>query len=183
MENEIWKDIEGYEGLYQVSNIGNVKSMNYGRTRKEKLLNLNLDGRGYYYVVLCKDGIHKNKTIHRLVAMAFIPNPDNKREIDHIDTVRTNNNVENLQWATRKENSNNPISRRKNSASKIGTFGILNGRSIPLLQYSKTGEFIAKFAGAREAARAIGADPSSITKTCKRKRPTAGGFIWEYETT
>lgn len=116
MQNEIWKDIPGYSGLYQVSNDGCVKSLlrrvngpkKNGRKVKEMILKPCVIKDGYLAVVLHKCGKRKTQKIHRLVALAFIPNPDNKPEIDHINTNRTDNRVENLRWVTRKENGTNP---------------------------------------------------------------------------
>ena len=116
---EIWKDIQGYEGLYQVSNLGRVKSL--GRNIKkpllksgycwqeERILKPYKNRKGYLNVRLCKDSRTKDFQIHRLVAIAFIPNPENKPQIDHINADKTNNNVNNLRWVTCKENIRNPL--------------------------------------------------------------------------
>ena len=101
MSEEVWKDIEGYEGRYQVSNLGRVKRVTTGRILKSCK-----NRGGYLYVNLCKQGVVSNKRIHRLVAQAFIPNPENKSDINHIDEDKTNNTVTNLEWTTRKENLN-----------------------------------------------------------------------------
>ena len=119
MEKEIWKDVKNYEGLYEVSNLGRVKSLNYNRTRKEKILKSGYVC-GYCKVVLWKYGKKKMYTVHRLVAEHFIPNPDNKPCIDHIDGNRSNNRVENLRWCTYKENSNNPITLQRMSEAQKG---------------------------------------------------------------
>lgn len=106
MNKEIWRTIEGYNGMYQVSNLGNVKSLRFG---KERVLKTAFDNNGYHRLGLYKDGKVKKWYVHRLVCEAFIPNPDDKPCIDHINTDRTDNRVENLRWATVKENQNNPL--------------------------------------------------------------------------
>lgn len=118
--NEIWRDVVGYEGRYQVSNLGRIKSLNYLRTGKEKVLKPSVTDTGYYRVQLCKNGKSVGIALHRLIATTFIANPDNKRCVDHINTIRTDNRVENLHWCTHKENSNNELSRLHNSEAKKG---------------------------------------------------------------
>lgn len=126
MSKEQWKAIEGFEGLYEVSSYGRVKSLerivkNHGGVQKraERILKENHSST-HSMVVLCKDGKTYPKTVHRLVANAFIPNPDNKPVVDHIDTNPRNNHVENLRWVTVQENCLNSITRKNNSASKKG---------------------------------------------------------------
>lgn len=104
---EEWKDVPNYEGLYQVSNLGRIKSLRdkNGKAR-EKILKLKLSKFGYYQICLCKNGKQKWYFVHRLVALAFIPNPNNLPQINHIDENKTNNYVENLEWCTSKYNSN-----------------------------------------------------------------------------
>lgn len=109
--NEVWKDIEGYKGKYQVSNMGNVKSLNYRSTGQEKILKQIFNAVGYPQVGLYKDGKMKWHMTHKLVAQAFIDNPDNKPRISHINTIRADNRAENLCWASQKEISNNPITK------------------------------------------------------------------------
>lgn len=105
--SEVWKYIDGYDGKYMVSNKGNVKSMNYNHTGKPRLMKLTSVTYGYDSVDLTYGTKRKKHLVHRLVASAFIPNPENKKMIDHIDHNPKNNNVENLRWATCKENLNN----------------------------------------------------------------------------
>jgi hypothetical protein len=129
MENEIWKDIAGYEGYYQVSNLGRVKSLDRiiphkrhithhlkGKICKGKIIKAG----GYVVVSLGKNNQGKWIKVHQIVAKTFIPNPENKHEIDHINAIPTDNRVENLRWATRLENANNPITKTSIAKSKIG---------------------------------------------------------------
>lgn len=138
-ELEIWKDIEGYEGLYKVSNLGRVKSLDRftksGRGNGIRLIKGRIlkggKANNYQFVNLKQlDSSQHNHYIHRLVAQAFIPNPDNKPCIDHIDTNPANNTVENLQWVTHKENMNNPLTKEK---SCIGTKKYLSEHPHPNL--------------------------------------------------
>ena len=101
MKEEIFKDIEGYEGLYKVSNMGNVKSLKYG---KERILKAGKNRGGYLYVFLYKDGKAKNYTVHKLVGNAFLSNPQGYKELNHKDEDKTNNNADNLEWCSRSYN-------------------------------------------------------------------------------
>lgn len=118
---EEWKDIQGYEGLYQVSNEGNVKSLGGKRYKVTRILDGYVQSTGYRVFNLWKDGKPKLLTVHRLVAEAFIPNPENKPCIDHINTIRTDNRVENLRWVTHRENNSNPITRNNMSLGRINS--------------------------------------------------------------
>ena len=120
---EIWKKIITPDGIYenyQVSNLGNIRSLNYNHTGKEKILKQNENRYGYMQVRLCKNSETKNYTVHRLVAMAFMPNVMNYKCIDHRDTNKHNNNVLNLVWCTQKQNANNELSKKKMSKSQKG---------------------------------------------------------------
>lgn len=205
---EIWKDIPGYRGLYQVSNFGRIKSFPKYRTRyyqTERILKQrNCENNPYYNVVLYKDRVGKSFRVHRLIAEAFIPNPENKPCIDHINTIPTDNRIENLRWATLKENANNPITvskfkelsagennyfygkelsaehREKMSSAKKGK---LNGnRSVPVIQIDPiTDAQIKEYLSAQEAERQTGVSQPNIISVCKGKRPKAGGFKWKYK--
>ena len=122
---EIWKPVCGYENLYEVSNLGRVKALeryvhNNGGLQKRHETILKPSGKIHFGVTLCKEGTTKRRTVHRLVAEAFIPNPENKPVVDHIDTNPKNNRVDNLRWVTTQENTMNPLTRINNSNSKKG---------------------------------------------------------------
>jgi len=135
--NEQWKAIEDFEGLYEISNYGNVKSLDrlvtvHGggkRFDKERILKPHRQKNGHMLIVLHKNGMKYPRLVHRLVASAFIPNPQNKPVVDHIDTNPANNSVENLRWATVQENCMNPLTRIHNSESKKGHRGYLKCHS------------------------------------------------------
>ena len=161
---EIWRDIEGYEGVYQISNKGRVKSLKCG---KERILRPRDNGNGYLKVHLFKNTSFQSIYIHRLVAEAFIPNSQNKPQVNHKDENKKNNCVENLEWIACIDNCN---------------YGTRNERiSRKILQYSKSGEFIREWQSAAEVERVLGIDNSNITKCCKGKRKYAGSFIWRYK--
>ena len=134
MEEEIWKPIKDYEGLYEVSNLGRVKSLNYRGTGKERILKNTERSNGYLAIGLIKNGKTKMFRVHRLVAEAFIPNPENKPCVDHINTIKNDNRVENLRWVTCEENNNNPLTRKKMSKNHVD----IKGENHPM--YGRTGE-------------------------------------------
>lgn len=116
MTDEIWRDIDGYEGLYQVSNFGRVKR--FYKTKPPRILKQSISQNGYPNVNLCKDNSRQLQLVHRLVATAFIPNPDGKPQINHRDGDKRNNHAGNLEWCTAKENQQHSI---KNGLRKIGS--------------------------------------------------------------
>ena len=110
---EIWKDVKGYENKYQISNLGNVKSLNYRGTKEEKLLKLIPNKIGYVVVQLCKEGKVKPFYVHRLVAITFLNNKDNKTDVNHINEIKCDNRAINLEWCTKSENTIHSINNRK----------------------------------------------------------------------
>lgn len=176
---EIWKPVVGFEDLYEVSNLGRVKSVGRyenGHTgkkysmvyfRKEKILKPSLR-KGYPFVSLRKDGKAYNKNIHRLVAEAFIPNQYNLPMINHKDENPLNNIVDNLEWCNAKYN-NTYGNRLKKSAAKT---------SKPINQYDLEGNFIRQFKSISDAKRQTGVNNISMVLIGKRKK--AGGSIWKY---
>ena len=119
LEGEIWLPVVGYEELYEVSSYGRVKSLNFSGGKKEKIMKQSFDCRDYLKVRLTKDGKTKTFRTHKLVATAFIPNVENKPEIDHVNTMPTDNRVENLRWSTHKENMNNELTKEKMKLRKF----------------------------------------------------------------
>ena len=171
---EEWRDIKGYEGKYMVSNLGRVKSLNYSNTGKEGILNARDNGKGYLRVILWKDGKDKKYRINRLVAQAFIPNPDNLPEVNHKDEDKTNNRVENLEWCDRSYNVNYGT-RNKKAGKKIA-----EKRSKPVFSVNKESGLIMWWQSASEAEKCTGIDHSSISKCCKGKKKSIGGYYWFY---
>lgn len=171
---ELWVDIDGYDGDYQISNFGRVKSK---KNNTEKILNNNIDGRGYVFVILCKNGIKKTYRVHRLVGIYFIPNPHNYPCLNHKNENKTNNHISNLEWCTYKYNANygTKTERLKDSLKK----STKNKKQI--VQYDMKGNIINKHNGLREASRITNTQNSSISACCKGKHMTANGYVWRYE--
>lgn len=179
-QNEIWKDIKGYEGFYQVSNLGNVKSLERYRSvkqsgiqlLKERILKYSFRG-GYKYVVLYKNDNGKKYNIHRLVAESFIPNINNKPCVNHIDEDILNNNILNLEWVTYSENT-----RHGNCTNKIS-----EAKSIPIIMKDKTtGNILKRYKSAVEAEQ-DGFSRHCICICCKGRIKSHKGYKWEYEFT
>lgn len=170
---ETYKDIKGYEGLYQVSNLGNVKSL-----RRNIIKKPSINSRGYISINLSVNKVIKSMTIHRLVALHFISNPENKREVNHKNGIKTDNKVENLEWTTSSENVQHGYD--SGLIIRFGKKGADNPRSRPIFQLTLSGEFVAKFASAKEAARILGAYQGNISQCCNGKIKTAFGFKWQY---
>lgn len=179
---EIWKDINGFEGLYQVSNLGNVKRlagvvlMKNGLTRtvREKILKPAKCGNkkygGYLFVNLYKEGKKIPKYIHRLVADAFVPNPYNLPQVNHKDEDKTNNVVDNLEFCS--VLSNLTYNDRHIKA------GIKHAK--PILQFTKDGEFVREWQSARIIEKQTGWSAGNISWACLGHRKSAYGFVWKF---
>lgn len=171
---EIWKDIVGYVGFYQVSSRGNVRALDRvdcrNRHRPAHPCRMIKNADGYYKVELCKDGKKTRFFVHRLVALHFIPNPNGYDCINHIDENKTNNHVANLEWCTREYNNNYGVRNRK-----IAQMQSVRTAMIDI----KTGNVVKVFDSAHTAAQYIGGDESSICKCRNGKRKTAYGYRWE----
>lgn len=182
---EIWRDIEGYYGYYQVSNFGNVRSLDrylvFNGTislRKGKVLTQHTEKKGYKVVTLSKDNKQKVYKVHRLVAEAFIQNPDNLPQVNHKDEDKTNNCVYNLEFCTQKYNLNYGTRTERMIQSRNGTT-----KPKSVLQFTKNGEFIKEYPSTCEASRQTGINQSNISACCRghKRYRHAGGFIWKFK--
>ena len=165
---EIWKDIKGFEGHYQVSDKGRVRSLKYG---KERILKPERTHNGYLRVGLLKNRNRKMFMVHRLVGQAFLSNSHNLPQINHKDEDKTNNRVENLEWCDGKYNMNYGT-RTQRVTEKV---------SKPVLQYSKDGEFIREWKSTHTVERNLGYSKGNISSCCTGKLKWIYGFIWNYK--
>ena len=181
---EEWKDIKGYEGLYQVSNLGRVKSLGNGKSNRSKciIMKTAINHKGYAMIRLCKDGVGKGFSVHRLVAESFLANHEHKPQVNHLNGLTWDNRVTNLEWATCSENNLHAYRElnRKAPRSGLGKLGSKNPASRAVLQI-KRGETIACFGSMLEADRATGINFRNISSCCKGIRKSAGGFQWKYK--
>lgn len=180
---EIWKDIKGYEGIYQVSNTGKVRrigkcSNQYTSWETKRELKAGDNGSGYKFVNLSHHNNQKQKYIHRLVAQAFIEKPkcDEYLTVNHKDGNKNNNDVNNLEWATQSENNQH-------------AYDVLNKKTLKnnpkvskvVIQYDLNDNKIKQYPSIREAERKTNINSSSISEVCRNIRSTAGGFKWKYQ--
>ena len=172
--SEEWRDVVGYEGLYQVSSEGRVKSLeradSWGRTVKERILKPAVRGNGYLFVVLCAGGKQKKFFVHRLACQAFHENTDNKPQVNHINEDKTDNRACNLEWCTGRENVNHGT--RNTRAAKA--------LSKPVGQYTRDGELVKIWPSVSEAERQAGFNHGYISLAANGKYKQAYGFIWKY---
>lgn len=180
---EIWKDIKGFEGYYQVSNQGNVRSLdriveNGGRliTRKGQVLCKGLSSYGYYHVVLSKGGKHKNFRVNRLVAEAFVPNPNNYPHVNHKNEIKTDNRAENLEWCTGQYNHNYGTIKKRISDSGRNC----KVKSKRVAQIDLQGNIVAVFPSTMEVQRQLGYSNGNISNCCVGRIERAYGYKWKY---
>lgn len=187
LDIEIWRDIPEYEGLYQASNLGRIRSLDrfvnasYGKRLVRSQIIRQSVNNDYFYVVISKFDISVHLKVHQLIARAFIPNVENKPYVNHIDGNRQNNRVENLEWVTKSENAIHAyrVLGRKSSAS--GPNSINKLKSKPVSQYSKEGIFIKEWGSICDVSRDLGIPTGNISKCCMGNRNYAGGFKWKYK--
>lgn len=175
---EEWKDVKGYEGLYQVSNLGRIKAMRKvdmrGCVRKEKLMKQVINSNGRPVIHLHKDGERRTLFVHRLVAEAFIPNTERKAEVNHINGIKDDNRVENLEWVTRSENMLH--------AQRTGLHSMEKANEAHKKKVCQISDrvVIKIYDSVEEASKATGIERSNISLASNGKRGSAGGFEWRY---
>lgn len=208
LEGEIWKDIPCYEGLYQVSNYGRIKSLKRSvPTKRGYMLEIPpsilraIKDYGYCKYTFIKDGKPKKTSAHRMELLAFVPNPENKPQIDHIDGNKENNCIYNLRWCTASENMRNEITvqklskaskgrilsketRRKISEQKVGkNMCGENPNAKAVLQFDMEGNFVKQWSCAAEAARELGFNFKNISACCNGTKRTHRGYVWRFAKT
>lgn len=167
-------------GIYQVSDFGRIKSLKF---MKEKILKLKKTSGGYLHVLLYKDGKNKDHRAHRLVAQSFIPNPENKPEVNHIDGNKENNNINNLEWVTGTENKKHAYKiGLRGTTEKVRMMCVENGKKAckPIHQFDKNGNFIKEWNSQTQASNELGIIRTSIGNCLRHRNKTAGGYKWEY---
>lgn len=174
MEQEIWKPVVGWEGLYEVSNIGNVRSKS-GKVLKQQKV-----GRGYSGITLHEHraGRKKRRYVHQLVAEAFLGNPNHLHDINHKNEIKTDNRVENLEYCCRQYNSTyGTIAERKRQKMYANT----KQRFPDVVQLDLNGNLLAVYSNAGEASRITGMSQFSICRCCRGERKRYGNYIWKYK--
>ena len=173
LKNEIWKDVIGFENLYQISNYGRLKSLgnNNSKSHRKVIIRKTFpNSKNYLSCVIYNNSRKIQARLHRLVALAFIPNVENKEQVNHIDGNKHNNRIDNLECVT---NSENQLHAYKNGLEKPS----LQKR---VKQFDLKGNYIQTFEYITEVERKLKINASSISSVCKGKRKTAGGYIWKY---
>jgi hypothetical protein len=182
LENELWKPVKGYESAYEVSNYGRVRSMDRvdsaGRHLSGVILNQSMKREGYLKVALCREGVAKTLTVHRLVAEVFLQNTDNKPQVNHLNGIKTDNRAVNLEWATKSENLKHKYRVLDFESPMTGKFYGSNPNSKGVRQYSLDGDYIAEYSSMKEAAEAVGCKPNGVSRACSGELRQSGGFRW-----
>lgn len=175
LQIEIWKDIVGYEGLYQISNFGMVKSL-----VRDKIMKLKVDD-GYNRISLRKNSGYKIFPVHRLIAVAFIPNPKNKTYINHLNGIKNDNRIENLEWCTASENRRHALDVLKVRVGKpgIGRFGKYHHNSKKILQFDINNNLIREWECTMEIERKLGIKRKNISNCINGMSRVSAGFMWK----
>ena len=173
---EKWKTVKGFEGLYEISNLGNVRSLNYHNWGIVKNLTPVMDKDGYLRVCLSKNGKQYNGTVHRMVAQAFIENPNSFPQINHINEDKSDNRVENLEWCDCLYNNNHGTRNNRISKSKRNT------KCKKVVQTDLNGNVIREWVSLNEIMRVLGFNAAFVARCCHGVKPTAYGYRWQYAT-
>ena len=191
MKEEVWKDIEDYEGYYQISNLGRIKSLERTiehakcgiKKVKERIMSNTTMNNGYEEVILSKYGKKQIMLVHRLVASTFIINTENKSQVNHINGIKTDNRVENLEWVSATENTTHSyrIGLQKPKTNMRWKFGKDNPTSKSVVQYSLNMIFIKEYYAVSDAHRETKIPVSDIAKCARGIRKIASGYIWKYK--
>ena len=171
----MWKDIPGYEGLYKVSDSGDVYNI-----KSKRKLKLTVSDAGYHKVNLRNNGSVKTHLVHRLVALSFIPNPKEKPQVNHIDEDSLNNSLSNLEWCTPKENCNHGT-RLERIRNLIDYEVVAKKNSKPIIQMNMQGQIVRRWDSITACKNKLGYDKSNIVKVLKGKAKTSYGYKWIYE--
>ena len=174
--SKAWKEIKGYEGRYLISSSGDVISLNYRGTKLAKLLTWKINNRGYAWVDLRKNGIKEQKLIHRLVAEAFIDNPEGFELVNHKDENPLNNDVDNLEWCDASYNARYSRGRHPERENRRNS----KYMEIAVIQLDKDGNVIKEWENARTIFLETGMDDRSIREVCRGNRHSAYGYLWRY---
>lgn len=179
---EIWKDIVGYEGLYEVSNLGNIRSVNWGKRGYSKNLYLKPHNKGYLQVELFKNGNRKMFMVHRLVAQAFLENNDNLPLVNHKDENKENNRADNLEWCNNSYNVCYSLNKHGIVTGKRPTVTRHNSKrtELKVVQITMDGKTVREWENSRTVFLSTGMSDWSISECCRGKRKTAYGYIWRY---
>ena len=177
---EVWRPVRDFEGLYEVSNLARVRSVDRWSKykgsdtkqafRKGRILRQDKTSAGYYLVTLCRDGVHFHCSVHRLVAEAFVPNPENLQQVNHKDENKSNNLPSNLEWCDRIYNTNYGTGIYRSSSKK----------RKPIEQLTLAGQHVAYYDSLTEATEANGMKRFGIINVCKGRQKSAYGYQWRY---
>jgi hypothetical protein len=187
MDCELWEPVKGYELLYEISNMGRVKILQkmvaYGRIQEEMIAKLRLDKDGYVTFTASKNNVVKTLKVHRMVAIAFIPNPDSKPEVNHRFGIKIDNRATELEWSTTKENivHNFKVLNRKRPNWMRGVVGKLNKQSRPVIQMDMSGKNIKEWESMNMVYPVLGIHAGSISACCRGLCHQSGGFKWKYK--
>lgn len=177
----MWKDIPGYEGLYQASDSGHIRSVDRFDIGGNKIKGVVLKQRsargGYLRVGLWKDGVMKTTLVHRAIAAAYVPNPEAKPQVNHVDENKENNTAENLEWVSCKENVNHGT-RNARIVANSDRVGAAEKLRKSVIQMTIEDKVVAKWPSIRSAARATGINNGSISNCCRGIKKSTHGFKW-----